>query len=193
MTVRRILPTGKVWCYVPGMTLISMDALDQRGATLPFQIKNVESAPVHPDQPKTPTPLGFYLLRAMVEVGYDRVAPFARKAGVSGSTMTRYIYGGTGRPESDTLLQIAVTLADAGFRDGPGSGAVQQIHQELLAEAGYRIGAVEPVHTYDPLALELDDLIGEASTLPESDRELLRTMVDRLVAPYRRKGRRRAG
>jgi transcriptional regulator with XRE-family HTH domain len=177
------------------MAAISMDIWDQPDRPVsPFRIRNVKSTGVATDQHKTTTPLGYHLLRVMGEAGYTRVAPFARAAGISGSTMHRVIHGDSGRPDTDTLLRIAYALAKvAPDPDEPEPAVVTEIHQELLAVAGYRIGASTPTRTYDPLALEIDDLLGDGSTLPETDRDLLRTMIDRLISPYRRRGRRRAG
>lgn len=154
-----------------------------------FHQRNVKSSTVETERRKTPTPLGYHVLRLMSEVGHRKVEPFAKVAGIGGSTLHRILYTADLRPDPDTLLRIATAIADAGTE----SRTVDQIHQGLLSAAGYRIGGAVASRTLDPLALEIDDLLGEGSTLDQTDRDLLRTMIDRLIEPHRRRGRRRAG
>jgi transcriptional regulator with XRE-family HTH domain len=176
------------------MPVISMDAMDHAASRRPtFHQRNVKSSTVETERRKTPSPLGYHVLRLMNEAGHRKVEPFAKVAGIGGSTLHRILYNADLRPDPDTLLRIARALAAAGAQADGESRTVEEIHQELLAAAGYRIGASVASRTIDPLALEIDDLLGEGSTLAETDRELLRTMIDRLIEPHRRRGRRRAG
>lgn len=145
---------------------------------------------------KTPSPLGYYLLQEMLGAGFRKVAPFAAVADISGSTMHRIIYGDSGRPDPDTLLKIARALVGPAPNGQAGDveradyeRVVEARHQELLAEAGYRVGS----RVTDPTALKIDKLLGPASNLPPEDRDLLRTMIDRLVDSFLHQGRRDAG
>ncbi|MGI5245038.1 helix-turn-helix domain-containing protein [Dactylosporangium sp. CA-139066] len=140
---------------------------------------------------KTPTEFGFALLRAMAAAGYTKQAPFARDAGLAGSTLNRLIYGGVERPTSETLLQIAKALvpADAGTSEQVRE-MVNAKHAELLVAAGYAVGGAV-ARVLDPLATELDDLLDEGSHLSDDDRTYIRNMVDRVIDPYRRRARRR--
>jgi hypothetical protein len=176
------------------MALISLDAMDQAPDSPPiFHQRNVESSPVTTERRTTPTPLGYRLLRLMADVGFTKVDPFAQVAGVSGSTMHRLVYSNTVRPNPDTLLRVARAIATEGRGKGLETGTVEGIYQDLLTEAGYTIAAVDPSRNVDPLALKLDGAIGEGSTLPEADQELLRLMVGRLVDDAWRRNRRQAG
>lgn len=182
------------------MAVISMDALDQavRRATPrrnAFQRRNaVASLRVGND--KQPTEFGYRLLKLMSDAGL-KPAQLARAAGTSGSTITRLVYGGVGRPDSDTLGKVARALVEAELPAGtpPGdlSTAVEDKHNELLHAAGYRIGAAPAPPATHRYAVELDQMIGAGTPLSDEDVRFLEVMVDRLMDPYRRKLRRRTG
>lgn len=176
------------------MAVISVDAKDHSANRRPaFHQRNVKSSGVETERRKTPSPLGYHVLRLMNEVGHRKVEPFAKLAGIGGSTLHRILYNADLRPDPDTLLRVARALARAGAQADGETRTVEEIHQELLSAAGYRIGAGVVSQTLDPLASEINDLLGDGSILAETDRDLLRTMIDRLIEPHRRRGRRRAG
>lgn len=175
------------------MALISMDAMDQApDAVKIFHQRNVESVSVTTGR-KTPTPLGYHLLALMADVGFTKVDPFARTAHVGGSTMHRLVYSDTVRPDPDTLLRVARALVAAGDLNEREIGTVEGIYQDLLTKAGYTVTAVDPSRAIDPVALKLDRVLGEGSTLPKADRELLRTMVGRLIDDALRRSHKHAG
>lgn len=175
------------------MALISVDATDQPASSPQiFHRRNVESFPVTTERRKTPTDLGYHLLRLMADVGYKRVDPFARVAGVGGSTMHRLIYSDTVRPDPDTLLRVAQALVAAADREACEIGTTEGIYQDLLAEAGYTTGGANQEQAIDPLALKLDRALREGSPVPKPDQELLRAMVGRLIDDAQRRQREQA-
>lgn len=176
------------------MAVISMDANDRAGRRAPrrrtFHKWNaVASRGVAND--KRPTEFGYALLALMNDVDF-KSAQLARAADVSPSTVTRLIYGGVGRPDSDTLGRIARALVEAGPRVANPDQLIEDVHNKLLHAAGYRIGAAPPPVAAHPLVVELQQMIGDGTPLDEGDVRFLAEMVDRLVEPYRRKVRRRS-
>ncbi len=145
---------------------------------------------------KQPTEFGYHLLRLMAEAGV-RSADVARGANISGSTMTRYLYGGSKRPDSETLGRIAQALVRAQINRGMDVGnfadAVEDRHNDLLHAAGHRVGVAVEAPPMHPKAIELNQLIGEGTPLPDADRRYIEDMYDRLVAPYLTKIRKRSG
>jgi transcriptional regulator with XRE-family HTH domain len=129
---------------------------------------------------RQPTRFGLYVLRQMA--AHDpplTQSDLARKVSVSQSTISRWIFEER-RPDYANLEALAPAL-DVEF-------------DELLAHAGYgpqaaEVGTMPSIH---PLALELDQMLGENSRVPASDREHLRIIVDRVIDPYRKPRRRRA-
>lgn len=182
------------------MAVISMDATDRATRRVPrqrdgFQRRNaVVSLRVGND--KQPTEFGYHLLRLMSEAGV-RPADIARGADVSGSTLTRYIYGGSKRPDSETLGRIAQALVRAQINHGHDVGdftaAVENRHNDLLFAAGHRVGVAVEVPPMHPYAIELNQLIGDGTPLSDDDVKFIETMYDRIVAPYRTKIRKRSG
>ncbi len=201
----RLVPSGefqvrKDGATVPDMAVIGMDATDratrrvprQRGA---FQRRNAVVS-LRVGNEKQPTEFGYHLLRLMSEAGV-RAADIARSANISGSTLTRYIYGGSKKPDSDTLGRIAQALVRAQVAHGVDVGdfpdAVENRHNDLLYAAGQRIGVAVDVAPMHPFAVELNQMIGEGTPLSGEDVRFIETMFDRLVAPYRTKIRKRSG
>jgi transcriptional regulator with XRE-family HTH domain len=140
---------------------------------------------------KRPTEFGYHLLSEMSAVGL-KPAQLARLADTSGSTITRLVYGGVSRPDSDTLAKLARALIQAGPEVVDFDKAVEDKHNDLLHAAGYRLGVAPPPVVLHPLVVELQQMIGEGSPLVAGDVHYLTDMVDRLVEPYRRKTRRRS-
>lgn len=181
------------------MAVISVDAIGLVRRVTPqrrsFRERNAVASH-HVGNQKQATEFGYELLKLMAEAGL-KSAQLARAAGTSGSTITRLIYGGVERPDSETLSRIARALVGATLPPTATSLDVEQavadLHSRLLHAAGYRIGAAPPPKASHPLAVELQQMIGDGTPLPQEDVHFLEQMVDRLIDPYRRKLRRRAG
>jgi transcriptional regulator with XRE-family HTH domain len=132
-----------------------------------FPVENGEESAT--GEKRKPTELGWVVLSAMTAAGFRRQAQLARAAEVAPSTISRLIYGGVDIPEERVLAKVAEALGiDAA---------------ELKAKAGYSISG--NARQIDPLALELDQLIGEGSPLPPERRDALRALVDRVMEPDR--------
>lgn len=181
------------------MAVISMDANDQADGRvarprIPFQRRNTVAS-LHVANDKRPTEFGYHLLSEMAAVRL-KPAQLARLADTSGSTITRLVYGGVSRPDSDTLAKLARALIQAGPAVDDFDKAVEDKHNGLLHAAGYRLGAAPPPVVLHPHVVELQQMIGEGSPLPPDVVQYLADMVDRLMAPhreaYRRKARRRS-
>lgn len=181
------------------MTVISVDAFGQGRSVTPqrrsFQPRNAVAS-LHVGNTKQPTEFGYELLKLMSGAGL-KSAQLARAAGTSGSTITRLIYGGVGRPDADTLGRLARAIVSAALPSTATpleiEDAVKDLHNQLLHAAGYRLGTAPAPPTLHRYAIELNQMIGPDSPLPQADVEFLETMADRLMDPYRRKLRRRTG
>lgn len=181
------------------MAVISVDAYGQVRRATPqrrsFRQRNAVTS-FHVATDKTPTEFGYELLKLMEAAGLWP-AGLARAAGTGASTISRLIYGGVDKPDSNTLERIARALVEATLPRGATrpdtETAVAEMHNKLLHAAGYRIGAAPETRQLHPLALELDQMIGDGTPLPAADVEFLAVMTDRLMDPYRRKFRKRAG
>lgn len=131
-----------------------------------------------------PTEFGYFLLRAMAahEPPLSQ-AELARRVGIGQATISRWIFK-SGRPEIDKLELLAPVLGvdRAGLMTIAGYGAPSTDISEALA-------GLHP--DVDPLAAELSDMLSDNSPLGDTDRDLLRQMVERLMEPYRKTMRRR--
>lgn len=182
------------------MTVISMDAFDQAQGRIPrqrtsFQRRNaVASLPVGND--RQPTEFGYHLLRLM---GGARInsAQLARAANVSGSTVTRLIYGGSRKPDDDTLGRVAHALVAAEVAAGADiedfGAAVEGRHNELLFAAGRRVGVAVEMPPMHPRAVQLNQALGEGTPLTAEEVAFLDSMVGQLLAPYAQRLRKRTG
>jgi transcriptional regulator with XRE-family HTH domain len=144
---------------------------------------------------RKPTEVGYYLLSAMRAAGIPSAAQLARDAKVSGSTLSRIMYGHVERPEAPTLDRLADALVAASasaLRDPEALAKAQlETRTALRLAAGYNTAPIG--RRIDPQALEIDKMIGEDTVLNPDEVQYLRSMLDHLVAPYRGKVRRRAG
>jgi transcriptional regulator with XRE-family HTH domain len=130
-----------------------------------------------------PTEFGYFLMAKMADHEPPlSQAELARKTGVGQASISRWIYG-SGRPEV-TKLKLLAPVIDVEY-------------DELLTLAGYGkpsddlSGAIAGLRDVEPLARELSAMLDAGSPLSSEERELLRQMIDRLMAPYRRSMRRR--
>jgi transcriptional regulator with XRE-family HTH domain len=127
---------------------------------------------------RTPTEFGWFIMRKMGDFDPPlRQADLARRAGVSESTISRWLYS-PGKPDDDKLDQLA--------------DALQVDHGELLAKAGYGRPADHvaepPIHRH---ARNIDAILSPNSPVPPEDREALERVLDRLIDPYLKLIRRR--
>lgn len=113
--------------------------------------------------------------------GVTSQADIARAVDIGPSLLSKW-FRGEETPSLDSLKKLAglpgATLDDLLKLTGrvPGHGATPAAEQ------------LRPVH---PLARELDDMLDEQSPVAVEDREVLATLVGRIMDPYRRTMRRR--
>lgn len=108
-------------------------------------------------------------------------ADIARAIDIAPSLLSKW-FRGTEVPSLDSQKKIVAKL--------PGTTL-----DDLLRLTG-RIDGGEPptltaVRAAHPLARELDDMLADTSPIVDTDREVLVTLVDRVIDPYRRVMRRR--
>jgi transcriptional regulator with XRE-family HTH domain len=126
-----------------------------------------------------PTEFGYFLMSKMAahEPPLSQ-AELARQVGIGQATISRWIFKEQ-RPEPGKLRLLAPVLGVS--------------YSELLTIAGHGEPATEISEALtglrpdiDPLAAELSAMLNESSPLKDTDRALLRAMIDRLIDPYRR-------
>jgi transcriptional regulator with XRE-family HTH domain len=122
-----------------------------------------------------------YLATLIAESDYPHATAFARDAGVSPSAVSRWI-NGKERPAPRLIPAIAAKLGR------PVREMMEMAYPEIEADAATVVP--ELVET-DPLARELDRMLDDESPLSDEDRHAIRTIVDRVIEPYRRQMRRR--
>lgn len=120
-----------------------------------------------------PTQFGMFLLAAMNAAGYPSTTNFARAAGVDPSVVFRWIYGKTA-PTTKILAKVAPVLG--------------LTESDLIARA-YSTGTslAESPRVIHPLVAELARLLGDDSPIGTDERQVLETLIDRIVQPYRRR------
>jgi len=156
---------------IPGQRRSRRRSTETKRAVKSFHVRNTTTA----DEPQ-PTEFGWHLLTLMKDAGYTSRAQFARHVGVSGSTVTRWIYGDVGRPDQESLSAIAKALR---LNDNEKA--------KLFWRAGYTaLGDAPAERRIDRDALRLDRLIGEGSLLPPEDRDRIRTQVGYVLEPWER-------
>lgn len=116
-----------------------------------------------------PTELGYAILRLMSEKEM-RSSDLARAAGVSGSTLTRVIYGAH-RPSLQVLHRLAAALGVS----------VEEF-------AGPALDTTTSVPS--PVLIELDGMLNPASPLTDEERGELEALLDGLADTYREAMRR---
>lgn len=127
-------------------------------------------------------------LRKQVEQKYETDSDFARAASISASAASRLL-AGKGTPTPSTLEKIAVAL------DRPVVELFALAYSaDMVADIAARVAA-HPAQALHPLARELQHMLaGPNHVVPEDDRNRIETLVEAVLAPYRRylKRRRRA-
>ena len=118
---------------------------------------------------------GAYLKAAIAAAGFATPTHFARAAGTDPSVVLRWL-SEEQRPTIRSIERIAPVLGTS---------------MNELVRAAYpdRLRGSEPA--VDALAQELARMLADDSPLPNADRAALRTVVDRLIDPYRKVLRRR--
>jgi transcriptional regulator with XRE-family HTH domain len=110
-------------------------------------------------------------------------ADIARVAGIVPSLLSKW-FRGLEQPNFTSLEKLATGL-QVPLRDLIAlSGRLPE------GEVGERPVPPPPI-LVNPLALELDRMLDDESPLSDEDRHAIRTIVDRVIAPYRRQMRRR--
>lgn len=128
------------------------------------------------------------IISASIDRWYESAEDFARKAGVTGSTVSRMV-NRKGVPSARILERIAPYVLDSKGRPVPARTLVALAYPSLAAPGDAKpIAATRDIH---PLAVELDRLIGDGSPLEESKRSNLVQLADMLITPYRSYLRRR--
>lgn len=118
------------------------------------------------------------MLAEAITEHYDSDADFARQAGVSSSAVSRWVSG-------QTVPSVAMIERIAPWLRVPASTLIAIVHPQLVGVEG------DDQQRSHPLARELDRMLDDASPVPIDERQVLETIVDRVVAPYRRHFRRR--
>jgi len=125
------------------------------------------------DEPREPSQFGLFLLGAISRAGFTNTSQFAKSAGLSPSVVFRWIYGLTD-PSLPGLAHAAAALG------------VSLI--ELAARAyPYVVAEPPPDTAASRLAAELALMLDPASPLSPDDREVIETILDRFLEPYRQK------
>lgn len=112
--------------------------------------------------------------------GVNSQADIARAAGVGPSLLSKW-FRGEETPSLDSLKKLA-GLPGAKLDD------LLQLTGRVSGDGAVAAVAVRAAH---PLARELDDMLAERSPIATADRQVLVTLVDRVIDPYRRVMRRR--
>lgn len=137
---------------------------------------------------KEPTALGWWLLAEMDRRQLSQTY-LAGRMGVAQATISRWIYRSM-QPETNKLNQLAdeFKLDDQQraemFRLAGHNVASATIRAEITAEA-------EVVRAVHPIAAEIRRMLDAGSPIPDGDRQLLETLLDRVIDPYRKVMRRR--
>ncbi len=127
---------------------------------------------------REPTRLGQLILQRMTDLGMRRQAELVRRAAgigwkLSDSTVSRLIYNDASF-DRETLLGLAHTL------DLDPSWLV--LYAYGLTDIDAMRDAPPAVH---PRAVEIEQMLADDSPLPAGDREILDTILDRVIASYR--------
>jgi transcriptional regulator with XRE-family HTH domain len=114
-------------------------------------------------------------------MGYQTPTEFARAAGISSSVVSRWL-NGVVRPDVPLLERIAPHLGTKL------STLVRIAYPEI--DEGLPIDDAPPLH---PLAAELQRRLGPQSTLPDDEQDILKRLIDTVLARYRSRSTPRAG
>jgi hypothetical protein len=115
-------------------------------------------------------PFGDWLAARITEAGYRSPSAFANAAGLQPSMVLRWIAGKV-QPTPDGLLKAAGPLR---------VGSVEMLarglgHPELAVETGMH-----------PLAVRVHHLLTDVDLVPEEERQMLATVLDRILTPAER-------
>jgi transcriptional regulator with XRE-family HTH domain len=123
-----------------------------------------------------------YVVNAAANLpGVTSQADIARAANVGASLLSKW-FRGEETPSLDSLTKLA-TLPGAKLND-----LLRLTGRVDDDGAAPLVTTMRPVH---PRARELDDMLAVESPLAVAEREVLETLVDRVMDPYRRTMRRR--
>jgi transcriptional regulator with XRE-family HTH domain len=127
-------------------------------------------------------PPGFpeYLADAIARAKYPTPTDFARAAGVHPSIVSRWL-SGQAVPTVRTLEKIAPHL---------------RVNKNTLIAIAYpdasvEFDAVPERPAPHPLALDVERMLADDSPVPDDERATLATLIEHMVAPYRRYLRKR--
>lgn len=122
-----------------------------------------------------------YVVNAAANLpGVTSQAGIARAVGVGPSLLSKW-FRGEETPSLDSLQKIAQL---------PGAN-LDDLLKLTGRKQGEPVGAPAVMRAMHPLARELDDMLDADSPIAVADKEVLVTLVDRIVEPYRRTMRRR--
>lgn len=111
-----------------------------------------------------------FLAAAIRRAHFDTPTDFARTAGIHPSVVSRWLKGE--RPTLRLLERVAPTLRVS--------------VRQLVAVAYPGEDEPEPVGANaHPLAIDIDELLGPSSSVPDEKRATLETLIEHVVSPYR--------
>lgn len=121
------------------------------------------------------------VLGASIARHYGSRGAFARAAGVAEASVSRWV-NRQSLPDRQRIQQIAPYVLDGKGRPYPAAKLLSLAHPDLSLDGGRDV-QLRQLHR---LALEIDELLGEGSTVPDGTREDLESVLESLLNPYRR-------
>lgn len=121
----------------------------------------------------------------------ESTADLSRATGIGRSMLSKW-FSGSERPSPRSLERLAAVL-ERGIPRRPDQPSALDDLMQLAgwSKARDELPTPPPAPERHPLAVELDHMLGENSRLSEEDRDVLAGLVDRVLAGWRRDGRRR--
>lgn len=121
------------------------------------------------------------VLGASIDRWYGSRRAFAAKAMVAEATISRYV-NRESMPDRARMERIAPHILDERGRPVPIAQLLALVNPDL-APAGRPASPIRRLHR---LALQVDELLGEGSTMPEGKRADLEPLLESLLRPYAR-------
>ena len=121
------------------------------------------------------------VLGASIDRWYGSRRAFAAKAGVADATISRYL-NRQSLPDRARIERIAPFVLDGRGRPVSVARLLALAHPDVAPGDG----AAAPIRRLHRLALEIDELLGEGSIMPDESRADLELLIESLIRPHRR-------